>query len=215
MLNPSELSALHQPLSNEARALYCLVLVPQAEPDSGVTAPLNYKQIINLLNAKEEKLTLGRQINGLLKELLNVGLVELPEDTPITRSCNGKCLALPLRVIKQDDYASLHLTWQNMSIDWQPESELFGDLAQLVGIIDKEFTDSELGEFVAYWMGRPQMQFSQYQWTQKFVFHLKQKRLAGGVKVAQKVGNQLVKPKAALEVDDNARKLVEKYSHKQ
>jgi DNA replication protein DnaT len=72
-----------------------------------------------------------------------------------------------------------------------------------------------LGEFVAYWMGRPQMQFSQFQWTQKFVFQLKQRRLANGISTSQKVGSQLVKPKASVEADDNAKKLVEKYRTKQ
>lgn len=215
MLNSSELAALQQPISNDARTLYCLVLRNEADANSGLSAPLNYKNILTLLNAKEEKFTLGRHINALIKELLNVGLVDLPPDMSINRSFNGKSLTLPLFAVKQDDYASLHLTWQNMAVGWQPDGELFADLAQLVGIIDKEYNENELGEFVVYWMGRPQMQFSQFQWTQKFVFHVKQKRLASGVKVLQKVGNQLVKPKAALEVDENARKLMEKYSNKQ
>ena len=214
-MNPSELTLLQQDLSNDARALYCLGLRPGANSKDGLTSPLNYKQLLAMLNSKEEKFSLGRHINGLIKELVKIGLVELPDETSINRSFNGKQLILPCLVTASDQYTSLHLSWHNMTLDWQPDLNLFGDLGQLVGIIDKAFTTNELGEFVAYWMGRPQMQFSQYQWTQKFVFHIKQKRLASGVKVLQKVGNQLVEPKANLEVDENARKLVEKYSNKQ
>ena len=214
-MNPNELATLQLELSNDARALYCLGLRPYADTTTGDTSPLNYKQLLALLNGKEQKFTLGRHINGLVKELVKVGLVELSDDTPIERSFNGKRLKLPYLVSPSDNYANLHLSWQNMFLEWTPDETLFADLAQLVGIIDKEYSTNELGEFVAYWMGRPQMQFSQFQWTQKFVFHVKQKRLASGVKVLQKVGNQLVEPKAAVEVDDNARKLVEKYSNKQ
>lgn len=214
-MNPSELSALNQPISNDARVLYCLELRTSANSQTGLTNPLNFKQLLNTLNGKEQRFTLGRQINGLLKELIEVGLVDLTCDTPLDKSFNGKQLILPLFAVKQDDYNTLHMEWSGMSLNWQPTKSLFTDLAQLVGIIDKEYSQNELGEFVAYWMGRPQMQFSQFQWTQKFVFQIKQKRLASGIKPLQKVGNQLVTPKAAVEADDNAKKLVEKYSKKQ
>lgn len=214
-LNPSELDALKQAISNDARVLYLLGLRPDADSKTGVTLPLNYKALLILLNAKEQHYTLGRQINGLIKELVNVGLVGLKDDMPLNRSFNGRQIVLPFLVTQKDDYAELHLEWSAIKLDWQPTKTLFNDLAKLVGIIDKEYSDEELGEFVAYWMGRPQSQFSQFQWTQKFVFQIKQRRLASGVKVIQKVGNQLVKPKAGVEADENAKKLVEKYSTKQ
>ena len=214
-MTPAETTALQQPLSNEARVLYCLTLRPGVDTKTGLSVPVNYKQVLALLNSKEEKFSLGRQINSLLSELVDVGLVNLPDGTSIKQSFNGKQLTLPYCVQQIDDYESLHLSWQPMTLDWQPSDELFADLSQLIGIIDKQYDKAELGDFIAYWMGRPQMQFSQFQWTQKFVFHIKQKRLASGIRVQQKVGNQLVEPKATLEVDDNARKLVEKYSKKQ
>ena len=213
-MNPSELSALQQPISNDARVLYCLGLRPYSDAKSGRTAALNYKQLLLLLNAKSKIYQLGREINGLFAELIDAGLVTLPEGLRLNQSFNGKTLLLPLLMGEQDVYDTLHMQWQAMTLDWQPTRTLFDDLAKLVGIIDKEYSQQELGEFIAYWMGRPQMQFSQYQWTQKFVFQIKQKRLAVGVKALQKVGNQLVIPAANVEADDNAKKLVEKYSKK-
>jgi DNA replication protein DnaT len=214
-LNQSELNALSQSISNDARVLYCLGLRPTADEEKGISKALNYKHLLTLLNGKDDHYTLGRQINALIKELLNVGLVGLHQQTNLDKSFNGETVVLPLLITKQDDYSELHLTWSAMTLDWQPNSELLADLSQLVGIIDKEYSHNELGEFVAYWMGRPQMQFSQFQWTQKFVFQLKQRRLANGISTSQKVGSQLVKPKASVEADDNAKKLVEKYRTKQ
>lgn len=213
-MNAAELAALQQSISNDARVLYCIGLRPNADPDKGLSDAVNYKQLLKLLNGADDKYTLGRQINGLIKELVEVGLVSLSEDTPINRSFNGKQVSLPLLPLAKDDYASLHMSWQNMSNDWQPDEQLFDDLASMVGIVDKAFSTEELGEFVAYWLGRPEMQFSPFQWTQKFVFHIKKKRLASGINIAKKVGTQWVKPKAGLQVDENARKLVEKYSNK-
>jgi DNA replication protein DnaT len=213
-LNQAEQSALNQAISNDARALYILGLKPKANSTDGTTPELNYKQLLILLNGKESKFTLGRQVNSLIKELLSTGLVNFIQDVDLTRSFNGKKLILPLMLIKPDDYAKLHLNWHNMALDWIPNRDLLSDLAKLVGIIDWEYSDNELGDFIAYWLGRPEANFSQFQWTQKFVFNLKQKRLARGVKTVHKVGNQIVTTKAAIVADENAKNLVAKYSGK-
>lgn len=211
-MNKTEQTALTQEISNEARVLYLLGLRPLAEKQTGLTSPLNYKQLIALLNSTANHFSLGRQINSLIKELVKYQLVELDENASLDRSFNGKQLSLPLMNINQDDYPSLHMQWNAMTPEWQPHQRVFEDLAALVGIIDKHYTETELGEFIAYWMGRPEMQFSQFQWTQKFVFQLKQRRVASGVKPKQKVGNQWVEPKAGVQADDNAKQLVAKYS---
>ncbi|GAA6186393.1 MULTISPECIES: DnaT-like ssDNA-binding domain-containing protein [Alteromonadaceae] len=213
-MNSSEQAALTQELSNDARVLYLLGLRPIADEQTGLTAPLNYKQLIALLNSKTKEFTLGRQINGLIKELVKQQLVEIEPDASLDKSFNQQRVRLPLLNIKQDDYPSLHLQWSGMTATWKPHQTAFEDLASLVGIIDKDYSQHELGEFIAYWMGRPELQFSQYQWTQKFVFQIKQRRLASGVKNVQKVGNQWVTPKAGVEADDNAKQLVAKYSKK-
>ena len=87
-------------------------------------------------------------------------------------------------------------------------------MAKLVGIIDSEFSDHEIGDFVAYWLGRPETQFTQFQWTQKFVFNVKQKRLAKNMSAIHKVGNQVVTAKPGVVADENAKNLVAKYSGK-
>jgi DNA replication protein DnaT len=211
-LNKVEQAALLQTLSNDARILYILGIKPTADQTSGITSPLNYKSLLSILNTKEEKFTLGRQVNTLVKELLSVGLVCFQSDVELNNSFNGKILVLSLTTMKVDEYSKLHLNWHTMNIDWIPEQKLISDLAKLVGIIDYEYTTNELGDFIAYWLGRPESQFSEYQWTQKFVFNLKKMRLAHGFKNVQKVGQQIVQTKAGILADDNAKNLVAKYS---
>ena len=211
-LNQAELSALRQAISNDARVLYCLGIRPEANHTLGISKALNYKNLLALLNAKEAKYTLGRQLNSLLKELMTAGLIDFKQQAELKQSCNGKQLILPLVAIKADDYENLHLNWQKMHVNWKPDDSLYKDLSTLVGIIDKHYDVSELGDFIAYWLGRPEVQFTQFQWTQKFVFNIKQKRLAKGMKPQHKVGNQLVQPKAEIVADHNATLLVAKYS---
>ena len=211
-LNKAEQAALFQSLSNHARILYILGIKPIANQSSGATTPLNYKSLLAILNAKEEIFTLGRQVNSLIKELLSVGLVCFQDEVELNHSFNGKILILSLTTMKVDEYSKLHLNWHTMRLDWLPNQELISDLAKLVGIIDYDYTTNELGDFIAYWLGRPESQFSEYQWTQKFVFNLKKMRLAHGFKNVQKVGQQVVQTKAGIIADDNAKKLVAKYS---
>jgi DNA replication protein DnaT len=211
-LNKAEQAALLQSLSNDARILYILGMKPTADQSSGVTSPLNYKSLLAILNAKEETFTLGRQVNSLIKELLSVGLVCFQDEVELNHSFNGKVLILSLTTMKVDEYSKLHLNWHTMRFDWSPNQKLINDLAKLVGIIDYDYTTNELGDFIAYWLGRPESQFSEYQWTQKFVFNLKKMRLAHGFKNVQKVGQQIVQTKAGILADDNAKKLVAKYS---
>jgi DNA replication protein DnaT len=213
-LNQGEQNALKQALSNDARVLYLLGLKPQVDQESGKTAPLNYKEILGMLNAAQAKYSLGRQVNGLIKELLQAGLVNFVQETDLGKSFNGKILVLPLLMIKPDEYSQLHLQWQKMSLSWVPNQKLYEDLTKLVGIIDSQYGEHELGDFVAYWLGRPEANFTQFQWTQKFVFNVKQKRLAKGIKPIHKVGNQVVTVKAGVTADENAKNLVAKYSTK-
>ncbi|MEP1448397.1 MAG: DnaT-like ssDNA-binding domain-containing protein [Paraglaciecola sp.] len=212
--NKAEQTALLQSLSNDARILYMLGIKPTANDSTGITSPLNYKSLLSILNTKDEKFTLGRQVNSLIKELLSVGLVTFQNEVELNHSFNGKTLVLPLTTMQIDDYSRLHLNWHKMHIDWLPNEKLIADLAKLLGIIDYDYNSSELGDFIAYWLGRPESQFSEYQWTQKFVFGLKKKRLAHGFKSVQKVGQQIVQTKAGIQADDNAKNLVAKYSKK-
>jgi hypothetical protein len=210
--NKAEQTALLQPLSNDARILYILGIKPTADQSSGAISTLNYKSLLSILNAKEDKYTLGRQVNSLIKELISVGLVNFQDEIELNRSFNGKTLVLPLTTMKVDEYSKLHLNWHTMHLDWHPNKKLIIDLAKLLGIIDYDYTASELGNFIAYWLGRPESQFSEYQWTQKFVFNLKKMRLAHGFNNVQKVGQQIVHTKAGIHADENAKNLVAKYN---
>lgn len=213
-MNQPELQALQGNLSNDARVLYCLGIRTLADHNTGVTSELNYKQLTDLLNSTEQKYTRGRQINRLIIELNNHGLVNFTNDIEPDKSFNKQKLLLPLLILPPDDYQNLHTQKQAMNRDWQPNTSLYEDLAKLVGIIEKEYYKDEVGEFVAYWMSRPEVVFSGFQWTHKFVLHIKKNRIAVGFKPAKQIATQAVQKKAELVTDDNTKKLVEKYSGK-
>ena len=213
-MNPTEYEALNGPISNEARVLYCLGLRPIINTQTGLTEPLQYKKLLALLNSKDKVVSLGRHINRLLTELVAAGLVSATQEIEKNLSCNSKQLVLPLAAIDPTDYSNLHLQWTKMHLEWQPNASLYQDLAKLVGIIDKTFTENELGDFIAYWLGRPESNNTLFQWTQKFVFFIKKQRLASGYGEKQRVGNQVVTKKAGITADSNTKKLVEKYHAK-
>ncbi|MBF7074648.1 flavodoxin [Glaciecola sp. MH2013] len=216
-MNSLELDALQLPLSNHARALYCVYLSPKSDAKTG-EINLLYKDVMAFLNSKEPIVELGRQVNSLLKELANVGLVSIKERSSFKLSLNQHLITLPLKITDEpkviiDEH---HQGFGKMTVDWHPDPTLFNQLCQLVGVIDKGYSADELGEYIAYWLGYPEKQFSQYQWTQKFVLNIKLRRQRQPVSKEQtKVGHQWITPEAGLEVDDNVKKLVEKYSGKQ
>ncbi|MBN7821822.1 flavodoxin [Bowmanella sp. Y26] len=211
-MNQSELIALNGALSNEARVLYCLGLRPDADNTTGLTKPLNYRKLLALLNSKQPLLSLGRHINQLLRELADAGLVDSRDECISSRSLNGQQLLLPLVVASQTQYQTLHLHWQCMSVDWRPNQRLFDELSQLVGLLDNQYSDEDVGEFIAYWLSRPEISLTQFQWTQRFVLQLKKSRLTPGSR--HKIGQQFVSATPGVAADENAKKLVEKYSAK-
>ncbi|WP_018982197.1 DnaT-like ssDNA-binding domain-containing protein [Salinimonas chungwhensis] len=214
MFTQAEYHALCSGLNNEARVLYCLGLRPTANLATTTSDPLNYKFLLLLLNAdnQEEKVfTRGRQINSLLRHLEQAGLVALPQHLSFEQTLNGQTILLPLCNEAQDDFAHLHRQHQPMKPSWKPDKALFEQMASLLGLIDKSYDEDDVGEFIAYWLGRPNTVFSHFQWTQKFAYAMRFKRLAGGAAPKARVGNQQVPVAPGIEADDNARKLVEKY----
>lgn len=212
-----EYDALQLAISNNARVFYCLYLRPKANIKEA-KVELNYPEIMNLLNAKERVIELGRQINSLLKELSNVGLIELQLHQSLKKSLNKETVFLPLvkpLSITQIDTQNMSLTHHSMSIEWRPETQVFEQICQLIGVIEQGYSTEELGEFIAYWMGYPERRFTDYQWTQKFVLSIKLRRQRFPISKQQtKVGHQWVTLGASIEIDDNVRQLVEQYSHK-
>lgn len=102
-----------------------------------------------------------------------------------------------------------------MDFEWQPDIDSFMQLAQLIGLIDKTLDEADVGEFVAYWCGRPETMKTPYQWHLTFTQNMKRKRTAYGVgRKVERMGNQLVPKQAKVEIDDNARLLQQKYGKK-
>ena len=213
-LTQAELAVLQSPLSNDCRVLYLLGLRVGANQTTTSTAPIDYKQLLALLNGDniDDTFQRGRQINSLVKQLEQVGLVALPLELDLEHTINGKTLLLPLLSEPQSDFEQLHTRHSAMTATWTPNKALFEEMASLLGIIDKTFDENEVGEFIAYWLGRPSSVFSEFQWTQKFANNIKRKRLASGYAPTKVVGTQQVKVAAGIEADDNAKKLVEKYA---
>lgn len=212
-MNTLEINALSQALSNEARVLYCLYLKPKAEANTH-TVLIDNKSILALLNSHSVTLHLGRQISALFKELFDAGLIDVMGDYSFERSLNKHTVKLLLVELHADfDHSHLHQEHTKILISWRPDPLLFEQICQLVGVIDAHFDADELGEFIAYWMGRPEIMQSPYQWTQKFVLHLKQRRLRQPSKSAtSKAGHQWTEAHASIEFDDNVKKLIQKYS---
>jgi DNA replication protein DnaT len=211
-VNELELEALNTPLSNLARVVYCVYLRPQlAQGSQKVT--INNKAIISLVNNKKEVISLGRQVTTLIKELYQVGLVQVSNDTDFSHSLHMLEVSLPLTELPQSiENPLFHNQHKSMRLDWRPIETLFNDLCQLVGLIETTYSADELGEFIAYWLGRVDSQCTEYQWTQKLVIHLKQRRQR--LPLSQQktaAGHQYVTPSAGIVFDDNVKKLIDQY----
>ncbi|MFC3122038.1 DnaT-like ssDNA-binding domain-containing protein [Agaribacter flavus] len=212
-MNIVEIEALKQAISNEARVLYTLYLRPMWTLNSQKITIKN-KAIIQLLNAKTPRLSLGREITDLFVELSKVGLVKFEEDIDLNNSLNNQTVSLPLLQIPAHiDAKTLHQQHQAMSLQWRPSPDHFEMLCKLLGVITSEYSADELGEFIAYWLGRPEINQTPYQWTQKFVLQLKQRRLQKPAAQGQtKAGHQWMNPKSGLTFDQNVENLVKQYS---
>lgn len=211
-MNALELETLQTPLSNLARVLYCVYLRPQLQQNS-LKVTINNSAILQLINNKKQVLSMGRQVSALLKELHNVGLIDAGKQADFTKSFHNQQIALPLSVLPQSlEDPKFHSQHKSMRLDWRPVQSIFEDLCHLVGVIEKTFSADELGEFIAYWLGRIDTQCTEYQWTQKLVIHLKQRRQR--LPLAQQktaMGHQYVTPSAGIVFDDNVKKLIEEY----
>ncbi|MFC3094176.1 flavodoxin [Alteromonas sediminis] len=211
-MHAEELSALQGPISNEARVLYCLCLRPYVDLKTGESRPLEYKAILATINAKQKHLDRGRQINRLVKELAQVGLVTLNTQQDIETSLNGQSINLPMVVNHSNTQDRLYENASPITFDWQPNTELLTELLCMIGVIDTTTKAEEIGEFVAYWRGRPDIRLTEYQWTQRLAQQIKRNRTASGMIPVNRVGTQIVNTTTSVDADDNAKKLVEKYS---
>lgn len=211
-MNELEIETLQTPLSNLARVLYCLYLRPQLVGNK--TAILvNNQAVLALVNNKKTVISMGRQISALFKELHNAGLIEVDPSTDFSKSLHNNKISLPLSALPQSlENPQFHSQHKSMRLDWRPVQSIFEDLCQLVGLIEKIYSADELGEYIAYWLGRIDTQCTEYQWTQKLVIHLKQRRQRLPLSEQKtKAGHQYVTPSAGIVFDDNVKQLINQY----
>jgi DNA replication protein DnaT len=211
-LNPLELETLQTPISNLARVVYCVYLRPSLKAGSQKVT-VNNKAIMTLLNNKKEVITLGRQITAIFQELHKAGLIEVPVNLDPSQSLHKKEVALPLSQLPQSlNDPSFHSQHKAMQVSWRPTESVFNDLCKLVGLLEAFYSADELGEFIAYWIGRIDSQHTEYQWTQKLVIHLKQRRQRLPLaEQKSKAGHQYVTPSAGIVFDDNVKQLINQY----
>lgn len=211
-MHKAEIDCLQQPLSNTARVIYTLGLRPGCDETTGLSQPLNYKFLLELVSTGGETISKGRDINRYLESLLNLGLVATSLD--INQSLSGKQILLPFARKNNANMTDWHSSKYPMHLDWQPTDAVFQEISQLVGLIEKEYDQFVQGEFVAYWMGRPESQFTQYQWTQKFVLHLRHARTLYEADRKTSTGYQITNKQAEVTLNEKAKQLIEKYSGK-
>ena len=214
MLNDAEHTALLDVPSNAARTLYTIGLRPHAHSVTGASAPIHYPRLCRIVSTPNEIFKQGRQINQLLKHLINAGLVTLTDQQDIALSLRNECIILPLMIIANETHATLHTQRYRMHMQWQPDAALFIELAQIMGLLDTQYTQEQVGEFISYWMGRPDVELSAFQWTQKFVLQRKlaaQRTAMGSTHSPRTIGYQTVTQDGKIQVDDKNKAFIARY----
>ncbi|MFD1009049.1 DnaT-like ssDNA-binding domain-containing protein [Oceanisphaera ostreae] len=174
-MTPAEYQALTSPkLSHPARSLYQLYLQHQARGDQ--TQALDYPVLGKALAVQGDggyryRVT-PATLTELIDELLAVGLLSLLEN-PHPQHYHGAVFSLPLKRLQ--GLVALPSRQFAMHPQWRPD-EQFDGLARLCGLLDSHIDETELGEFIAYWLGRPEVFENQHQWMLKLVRKLKNQR---------------------------------------
>ncbi|ART78963.1 DnaT-like ssDNA-binding domain-containing protein [Oceanisphaera avium] len=174
-MTPAEYQALTSPsLSHAARSLYQLYIRHHALGDK--SQPLDYPLLGKALtvqgkSAQHYRVT-ANTLSALVEELLAVGLLNLYHN-PHPVHFHGAVFTLPLKHLP--GLAPLPSRQFAMHAQWRPD-EQFAGLARLCGLLDSTIDETELGEFIAYWLGRPEVFENQHQWMLKLVRKLKQQR---------------------------------------
>lgn len=179
-MTPGELLQLNRPtLSHPARSLYYLQLRRQADEQGYVW--LNYPELGRALAVEDAQADNGfsyqvnaTQLTHLLDELQEAGLLQLLPAPHPGPHYHGRQAALPL---SRSPVVPLAQPAFAMYAAWGPGSG-FTELGRLCGLLDCQVDDEELGEFIAYWLGRPETFATEHQWMLKLIKALKARRYA-------------------------------------
>jgi hypothetical protein len=180
-MTPAEYSALSHPqLSHPARTLYLLQLRRLMLEHQ--IARLNYPELGRSLAVVDPRAPSGfafqvnaRQLTALLDELIAAELLHIKpqSDQADSEHYHQHSFELPLLTLSQR--TPLPEAPYPMHLQWRPDQALPA-LARLCGVIDASYSEEELGEFIAYWLGRAEVFQSQHQWMLKFIRTLKNRR---------------------------------------
>ncbi|PSJ46814.1 DnaT-like ssDNA-binding domain-containing protein [Zobellella taiwanensis] len=207
-MTPAEYQALTSPqLSHPARSLYLLYLRQQARGE--LTQPLDYPGLGKALAVQGEGHYRYRvtpaELTALVDELCRAGLLSL-HDRPHPQHYHGARFRLALKQLA--GLAPLPSRQFAMHPEWRPDDQ-FDGLARLCGLLDSHFDETELGEFIAYWLGRPEVFENQHQWMLKFVRKLKNQRsLRRTPEPGEPAGYQQGPPAAAAGPSKRAREMM-------
>lgn len=175
-MTPAEYNALAHPrLSHPARTLYCLHLRRMALEHQPLV--LNYPVLGRALAvvSPEDPSGFSFQVNGrqltvLFEELKIADLIEVESGG---EHFHQRPFRLPL--LGQAETSPLPQRPFPMHLQWRPDAGLPA-LARLCGVLDCSYSEEDLGEFIAYWLGRPEVFDNQHQWMLRFVRALKTRR---------------------------------------
>lgn len=175
-MSPQEYQILSLPrLSHPARTLYWLHLRQLAKQHQPVR--VSYPELGRALAVEDPTAPGGfnfqvtaRQLTHLFEELLAVHLIAIQHQVN-DESYHQAEIVLP----QLTNFTPLPQTAFPMRVDWTPDPS-FANLCQLCGLMDHYYTTEDLGEFIAYWLGRPEFFANQHQWMLKFIKMLKSRR---------------------------------------
>jgi DNA replication protein DnaT len=178
-MTPTEYIQLNSPrLSHPARTLYYLQLRRLAE--SGTRVILSYPELGRALAVEDPQKVGGfayqvnaSQLTQLLDELQTAGLIQLKHQPQQGHYHGAECV-LPC-LTQTFSNSPIPQAAHPMHPQWRP-GDSFHDLAKLCGLLESQFHEEDLGEFMAYWLGRPEVYATDHQWMLKFIKALKARR---------------------------------------
>jgi DNA replication protein DnaT len=215
-MSPQEFLLLNQPrLSHPARTLYCLHLRRMAVQKQPIQ--INYPELGRALAVEDPHAVSGfsyqvtaRQLTELFNELEQAGLIQLEQAACESGHYHQQHVSLPLLT---STVAPLAQQAFAMHTEWQPDHQFVG-ICQLCGLIDSHYDEEERGEFIAYWLGRPERFATQHQWMMKFVKMLKSRRYQR--KQSEAIGYQQVATDTLSEINNEpSQRALEMIAHAQ